>query len=122
MSSKGVFPTNAPSIQTCAAEGVERSNSLPASFPAFCSRALRLTTSGGGPVGIIRCVEALGAAGLLGAGTITDFSLAVLDAETEAAPAYSAAACPLATPQHANTTAEITAKRQRLASVRILFI
>jgi hypothetical protein len=81
-----------------------------------------LTISGGGPVGITRCVEVLGAAGLLGAGTITDFSAVVADAETDAAPAYSAAACPLATPQQATRTAETTAKRRRAASVKILFI
>src|SRR5690348_12917138 len=122
MSSMGVFPTNAPSTQTCAGEGVERNNNLLASFPAPCSRALRLTTSGGGPVRITRCVEALGADGLLGAGTITDFSAAVVEAETDAAPAYSAAAWPLATPQQTTTTAETTAMRRRAVCTKFLFI
>ena len=53
----GVFPTKAPSIQICAADGIERNNSLPASLPARCSSALRLTTSGGGPAGTVRCGE-----------------------------------------------------------------
>ena len=62
-----MFPTNAPSTQARAGEGTDRSNNLLASLPARSSRALRLTTSGGGPVGMIRYDELL-ASGLLSGG------------------------------------------------------
>src|SRR5579859_6552758 len=110
MRSVGVFPTNAPSTQICAEEGVERNNNLPASWPACSSRALRLTTSGGGPEGITRCLGPLGSAGLP-AGKITVFpAVAVAVAEADVAPEYSVAACPLATPHTAPPMAMATTK------------
>jgi hypothetical protein len=121
----GVFPTNAPSIQARAGEGVERNNNLLASLPARCSRAVRLTTSGGGPAGITRYNEPLRAAGLLGAGIIMDFSTVGVVAEIDVAPEYSAAACPLATPHAAardTPTSTSLCKGPKAAAPKCLFI
>jgi hypothetical protein len=102
MRSNGLSPTKAPSINTCAADGVERSSSLQGFLPARCSRALRFVTSGGGPEEDAMCcglstAAVAGAANPLGLGR-SGWLAAVAEA-AELAPAYSAVDCARDTPQ-----------------------
>ena len=99
MRSIGVFPTKAPSTQTCAAVGTDRSNSLPASWPARCSSAWRLATSGGGPDWTAKCGDLVLLSGRAGAEKPSCEAPAAAVAETEVAPAVSTTACALETLQ-----------------------
>jgi len=95
----GVLPTKAPSIQTCAPVGTERSKTLPASLPARSSRAFRLVTSGGGPDWTARCGDLFLLSGRAGAEKPSCEAPAAAVAETEVAPAASTTACALETLQ-----------------------
>jgi hypothetical protein len=91
-----VLPTKAPSIQTCAAVGTDRSKTLPAFGPARSSRFFRLTTSGAGPDGNAKCGDLF----LLSGRAVLDgpscLAPVALEAETELPPAASTVACALA--------------------------
>ena len=95
----GVLPTKAPSIQTCALVGAERSKTLPASLPARSSRAFRFATSGGGPDWIPKCGDLFLLSGRAGAEKPSCEAPAAAVAETEVAPAASTTACALDTLQ-----------------------
>ena len=130
MRSNGLSPTKAPSMNTCAEVGVERRSSLQGLLPARCSRALRFTTSGGGPEGDATCcgLSAPGLAAVAGPLGLDWFGwLAAVAEAAEVPPAYSAVSCAYDTAQKDRASRQAGSKisgsrRNRLRGSKNIFI